>query len=275
VTILFSSGTGPADTDKPPRWDPEHYTVHVPRLKTPPNIDGDLSDWKSVAFSDGLWDIARLRHAPWFNPEICRLTDHGHEPSPEDDLQARYYVAWDDTYLYFGAEVHDNVNDVKDPQHAPDRWYFKDAVAFFVEAPADRVAESFGAGDNAFAFVIDASKPPHGAWWRHGTPTARFVEEPLPPSAVDYAIRMNPWKRGKGDFILEARVAMRPTLGKSDPGWKPAKSGDVYRIQIVHTDPDGGDYGAHFLLYGQGDDDSTWARMILTDPIRPVERTKE
>ena len=180
-----------------------------------------------------------------------------------------------ETYLYFGAEVHDNVNDTVDPMPAPGRWYFKDAVSFFVEAPADRIPEQFGAGDNAFCFVIDPARPADGAWWRHGTPTASYVEEALPASAVDYAIRMDPWKRGRGDFILEARVAMAPTLGKSDPQWHPPRAGDAYRLEIVHTDPDGGDYGGHILLYGRGDDDSTWARMVLTDPIRPIERKSE
>ena len=65
---------------------------------------------------------------------------------------------------------------------------------------------------------------------------------------------------------------MAPTLGKSDPQLAAPRAGDVYRLEIVHTDPDGGDYGGHILLYGRGDDDSTWARMVLTDPIRPIER---
>jgi hypothetical protein len=257
------------------RWDPDGYLVRVPRLETPVRIDGDLSEWKSVAFADGLWDITRLRHAPWFDPAINRLTDHGGEPSPEEDLQARYYLAWDRTYLYFGAEVRDNVNDTVDPTPAPGRWYFKDAVGFFVEAPADAIPERFGAGDHAFCFTIDPARPADGAWWRHGTPAASYVEEPIPASAVEYAIRMDPRKCGRGDFILEARVAMASTLGQGDPGWHPPRAGDVYRLEIVHTDPDGGGYGGHILLYGRGDDDSTWARMVLTDPIRPIERKPE
>jgi hypothetical protein len=264
-----------ATPESPGRWEPDRYVLRVPRLKTPPTIDGDLSDWKSVAFTDGLWDIARLRQAPWYDPEINRLTNHEGEESAEEDLQARYYLAWDDAYLYLGAEVHDNINDFKDPQHAPDRWYFKDAISFFIEAPADQLAEKFGAGDNAFCFVIDPSMPSHGAWWRHGSPQKTFIEEPLPEGAVTYTIRMDPWKLGRGDFILEARVAMAPTLGRSDPNWHAPRPGDNYRLQIVHTDPDGGDYGGHILLYGKGDDDSTWARMTLTEPIKPIDRKLE
>ena len=253
-------------------WDPAAHVVRVPRLEKAPRIDGDLSEWKSVAFSDGLWDLARLRQAPWFDPAINRLTDHGGEPAPEEDLQARYFLAWDETYLYLGAEVHDNRNDTNDPRHEPKRWYYKDAVCVFLEAPADRVSETFGEGDHAFCFVIDPAKPPYGAWWRHGTRTTTYLEEAIPESAVDYAIRMDPWKRGGGDFILEARVALAPTLGKGDPRWHAPRPGDVYGLEIVHTDPDGGDYGGHFLLYGRGDDDATWGRMVLTEPIRPIER---
>ena len=41
----------------------------------------------------------------------------------------------------------------------------------------------------------------------------------------------------------------------------------MYSLEIVHTDPDGGWYGGHFLIYGRGDDDSTWGRMVLGDEV--------
>jgi hypothetical protein len=244
----------------------------IPRLEKAPVIDGDLSEWKYVAFTDGVWDMLRLRQAPWYDPGINRLTDHGNEPAIEDDLQARYYMAWDDKYIYLGAEVKDNVNDVTDPQPEPKRWYFKDAICWFIEAPREDVAKKFAEGDNAFCFVIDARKPAEGAWWRHGAPGKTYIEEPLPRNAVDYAIRMNPWGRSKGDFILEARVEMAPTFGVSSPRWHAPRAGDVYSLEIVHTDPDGGDYGGHMLIYGRGDDDSTWGSMVLTGPIQPIVR---
>lgn len=253
-------------------WADPLAPLPIPRLAQAPKIDGDLREWKEVAFHDGVWDIYRLLHTPWYDPKVNRLTDHGMEPSAEEDLSARYYLAWDSRYLYFGAEVRDNVNDVSDPQHTPDRWYFKDAICWFVQAPAHNRSQEFGRGDNAFCFVIDARKPSYGAWWRHGSPSKTYIEEPLPRAAVDYAIRMNPWKANQGDFILEARVAMAPTLGKSEPNWRPPKPGDEYKLMIVHTDPDGGEYGGHFLLYGKGDNSATWGRIKLVGPIAPVER---
>lgn len=238
----------------------------LPRLERPVVVDGSLAEWKDHAFSDGLWDLERLRHAPWYDPAINRLTVHGNERGV--DLQARYYTAWDEQYLYLGADVSDNVNDVTDPDPAPKRWYYKDAICWFIEAPRLAAGKKFGEGDNAFCFVIDAARPAYGAWWRHGAPGKTYVEEPLPKEAVQYAIR-----RGeRGDFVLEARVALAPTLGVSTPNWHTPRVGDQYGMEIVHTDPDGGDYGGHFLIYGRGDDDSTWGRFALTGPQGPVER---
>ena len=250
-------------------------SIYAPLLREAPNIDGDLSEWKESAFTDGVWDIYRLRPTPWFDPMRNRLTDHGDEPSPEDDLQSRYYIAWDEKYLYLGAESRDNVNDVDDPEHEDKRWYFKDCICWFMEAPYDEAPERFGQGDNAFCFVIDADKPSYAAWWRHGAPGENYIEEPIPTAAVDYEIRMNPWGRNKADFILEARVDMAATFGRSDPRWTPPKIGDVYSLEIVQTDPDGGPYGGHFILYGSGDDDSTWSKLVLVGPLRPLTRLEE
>ena len=268
ILLLFSQCSSPN------RW-AEFSLIDVPRLERPPRIDGDLSDWKQLAFSDGVWDIRRLQHSPWYDPSMNRLTDHGNEPFPEDDLSARYYLAWDDEFLYLGAEVRDNVNDVADPKHEPKRWYFKDAVCWFIEAPRDSKSESFGEGDHAFCFVIDTSKPAWGAWWRHGDAKRSYIESPLPPEAVTYAIRMNPWRGSGGDFILEARVRLAATFGAASAEWKGPSVGDEFGLEIVHTDPDGGGYGGHFLIYGKGDDDSTWGTMKLVGPATPLSRNPD
>jgi len=270
--LLALAAFGPAAAQKPDLY---HYPIRVPRLEQPATIDGDLSEWKYHAFTDGLWDIARLRQAPWYDPAINRLTRHGNESSIEEDLAARYFIAWDERFLYLGAEVKDNVNDVSDPAHEPKRWYFKDAICWFIEAPRTAAAKKFGEADNAFCFLIDVSKPAYGAWWRHGGGGKTYIEEPIPPDAVQYSIRMDPQKRGTGDFILEARIAMAPTLGASSPQWHAPRAGDVYGLEIVHTDPDGGGYGGHMLIYGRGDDDSTWGRMELTGPLQPIERKEQ
>jgi len=249
--------------------------IEIPYLEKKPSIDGDLTEWKASAFTDGLWDIHRLRASPWYEPDRNRLTDHGDEPEPEKDLRARYYMAWDEEYLYLGAEVWDNRNDVDDPAHEDKRWYYKDSICWFIEAPWDDESEQFGEGDNAFCFVIDDTMPSYGAWWRHGTPSESYVEESLPADAVEYKITMDPWGRSPGDFILEAKVKMEPLFAESDPDWTSPKAGDVYGLQIVHCDPDGGGYGGHFILYGTGDNDATWTRMVLAPPMLPLERLEK
>ena len=192
--------------------------LYVPYLAQPPVIDGQLAEWKDDAFSDGVWDIYRLRHASWYDGgRRNRLTGHGNEPHPEDDLRARYYIAWDDDNLYLGAEVHDNVNDVSDPAHADRRWMFKDAICWFIEALRNDAPGWFGQGNNAFCFVIDGARPSHGTWWRHGAPGQTYLEELIPAEAVDYALRFDPWGTGSADFILEARVEMAARFPRAIP----------------------------------------------------------
>lgn len=253
---------------------PPPDVLHVPYLEASPDIDGNLAEWKDYAFTDGVWDIYRIQHEVWYDEgRRNRLThQRADEPHPEDDLRARYYIAWDEQYLYLGAEVVDNFNDVEDTDPAPRRWFSKDSVCWFIEAPGDDAPENFARGDNAFCFVIDATRPDYAAWWRHGSAEADYLEEPIPQDAVEYALTMNPWGTGEGDFILEARVEMAGTFPQSDPSWTPPVVGHEYRMEIVHCDPDGGAYGGHFMIYGTGDNDLTWARMILTGPQKPIQR---
>ena len=246
----------------------ESDTLKIPFLAQQVEIDGDLGEWKAFAHHDGTWDIFRVAQSSWYEPSRNRLTDHGDEPAPEKDLMARYYIAWDSSWLYLGAEVVDNVNDIIPHKPEARRWYYKDCVAWFIEGPADTINESFGQGDNAFCFVIDPSKPENGAWWRHGSPDTSYLEEPIPSSVRDYEIRM----RGDGNFILEARVRLASTFGVSDPNWQTPGIGDLYRLMIVHTDPDGGDYGGHLLIYGKGDNDATWTPAVLSPPRTPILR---
>ena len=258
--------------------------LNVPFLQRTPTIDGDLSEWKDYAHNDGVWDMRRIAATSFYTLDRGarnRLTMHGQVGHLSDDLSARYYIAWDDENFYFGAEVRDNVNDVEDPVVREEfdgpvlydsRWYFKDAICWFMEGPRDAANELFGQGDNAFCFTASPEQVAKNAWWRHGAPKQNYIEEPIPAESVDWSVRMNPWGRSTGDFILEARVAMAATFAQSDPRWRPPQVGDEYGLEIVHTDPDGGAYGGHFMIYGNGDDDNTWGRMILTEPSEPIGR---
>lgn len=247
-------------------------TLLIPKLLDTPAIDGDLSDWKLSAHHDGLWDIFRLRNSPWYSPVRNRLTQHEETSGLIGDLTARYYTAWDDEYLYLGAEVWDNRNDTISHRDGPQRWYDKDGVSWFVEAPADDINERFGQGDNSYCIIADPNRPSNGAWWRHGNPDSTYIEVPVPKEAIEYVVKLNPWDRSEGDYIIEAKVHMASTMAKSDPNWQAPKEGHVYRLMIVHCDPDGGPYGGHFLMYGTGDDDLTWYPAKLSGPIQPPKR---
>jgi len=251
--------------------------INAPLLTVTPVIDGDLSEWRDLAHNDGVWDINRIKNSSFYQFDRGnrnRLTNHGENSSLEEDLQARYFIAWDHTYLYLGAEVHDNVRDIDDPDPAPKRWYFRDAICWFMEAPRDRASEFFGQGDNAFCFTASTKKVEHYAWWRHGNSRETYIEEPLPLTESSYMVIDRPeW--GAGGFALEAKVSFSETFKVSDPRWTPPSIGDEYSIEIVHTDPDGGDYGGHFMIYGNGDNDNTWAPLILSGPSSEIIRLEE
>lgn len=227
----------------------------IPELKQSIEIDADLSEWKTGAFSEGVWNMDRVREAPWFEPKRNRLVIDEGEDTTEIDLKAEYFVGFRDSFLILGAEVWDNVNDTMDSKHEPKRWYYKDAIAWFFELPSDTVAEKFGDGDHGFCFVMDTAMPDYGAWWRHGSETQNYIEEPQPINAVDYSIKMNPWSRNGADYIFEARINLSILLGVEK--WQYLRQKRA-RMMIVHCDPDGGEYGGHMLIYGKGDIDKTW-----------------
>ncbi|MEZ4720394.1 MAG: sugar-binding protein [Flavobacteriales bacterium] len=231
----------------------------IPRLSQEVIIDGNLDDWKTAAFNDGEWNLERVQSSPWYESARNKLTIHDGETGL--DLASTYYLAWDENYLYLGAEVKDNVNDVTESKHQPKRWYYKDAIAWFFEYPMDTIAEEFGSGDHGFAFVIDSLYPSYGAWWRHGDARQTYVETPLPQGAFEYVIKFNPWNRSEADYVLEAKISAKQTMGNGDEHWTPIQPGNKFRMMIVHCDPDGGEYGGHLLIYGKGDDDGTWTEF--------------
>src|SRR5215831_5191639 len=103
-----------------------------------------------------------------------------------------------------------------------------------------------------------------GSSKRHGRTRPRNSAWGITPSVLSSTRASRPTAHG-GVTAPKARLTSRSRCHAT-------RIGDVYGLEIVHTDPDGGDYGGHFLIYGRGDDDSTWGRMELTGPIQPIER---
>lgn len=234
----------------------------IPFLNSKPTIDGDLSEWKWEAFSEGVWDMDRVKKCSWYEPKRNRLKIEQDEDSTQKDLSAQYYVAWDGINLFFGAEVRDNIHDVTERNHEPKRWYYKDAIALFTEFPRDSISEFFAEGDHAFCFVIDTAYPEYGAWWRHGTATSAYIEERLKQKDCEYKIIMNPWNESGADFILEAKIDLTALVLDKYQRASVLQGANV-GMMIVHCDPDGGEYGGHMMIYGKGDDDITWKIMEL------------
>ena len=159
--------------------------------------------------------VAPARHAPWSDPKINRLTDHGNEPALEDDLAARYYIAWDSQYLYLGAEVTDNSNDVSDPARTQALVLQRRNLLVYRSA-THTASQKVRRGRQCVMFVIDACKPDYG----HGGGAAagqdvhrRTDSKKRPPIRHPHAAE----RETKGHFILEARIAMIPTLGVEQP----------------------------------------------------------
>ena len=235
--------------------------LKIPYLSVKPTIDGNLDDWKEQAYTDGIWDLDRVQESHWYNPKRNKITVHEGEDTIGIDLRSEYYMAWDDDFLYFGALVSDNVNDVIESKHEPKRWYYKDAVAWFIESPRDTIPEKFMNGNHGFAFIADTTRPEYAAWWRHGTEETPYIEEPLPSDAVEYVVSMI---NGTSNYCIEAKINADKLLG-TEPDFQGLKKGQSYGLMIVHCDPDGGEYGGHLLIYGAGDNDSTWSEMVLDD----------
>ncbi|MBI4928260.1 MAG: hypothetical protein HY835_10875 [Anaerolineae bacterium] len=66
--------------------------VEAPYLGTPPVLDGDWSEWKTIA-----------REYPATHVVYGKSSWTG-----EDDLAGSYYVGWDNTYLYLAVKVRDD-----------------------------------------------------------------------------------------------------------------------------------------------------------------------
>jgi len=235
----------------------QQLSFSIPKCSTNVQIDGDLSDWKAQALSNGTWNINRVQTFDWFNTKRNKLTLHTGEDTTKTDLAAQYYIAWTDSHLLLGAEVTDNNTDVSEAHHEPKRWYYKDAIAWFFEIPNDTFPEKFEEGNHGFAFVADSTYPDYGAWWRHGTSQQPYLEEPIPADQVEYTLTFD---RKSASYVLEAKINICDLLNTSI-----LHAGQSLSMMIVHCDPDGAEYGGHMLIYGKGDLDSTWSVFTLTD----------
>jgi len=229
--------------------------VEAARRDIPPAIDADLSDWP-----DALW-LDLTPFPPHEARGYSRLRDDGREgfaiAETTADLSARFTLAWSDTALYLAADVTDNIHDVDGGSNR--QWFFKDAVALFLDLPLDGDGPGWIEGDHAFAFVADPTYPRGSMWWRRGE-RAGHRETPAPPGT-----RMAVVRTEKG-YILEALLPIAP-LTTITPFWAPPLATRTIGFALVVTDPDGGNnpFGGQLIYGASHDDDGGWTRLRLRD----------
>ena len=160
-------------------WAHNGVVIKVPKLTSAPTIDGDLSDWEEYGWTDGVWDIERVRQqsfSPWIG-----IQDSGEEPAgtalTAADISGQYFMAWDEAGIYLGVNAIDNVHDVitKDGNEAT--WYLKDSCSWFFDVHHDADGWFLFPGDHVFSFVADDSYPAGAHWWRRGENTPIAASE--------------------------------------------------------------------------------------------------
>ncbi len=231
--------------------------IDCERVTEPPVIDGDLTDWADV-----VWlSFGMGAHLPAVQMSWLR-DDGGTEPAgtaqTDLDLAGRVGLRWDEEFLYLAAQVHDNVVDVDGSM--PEAWYHRDGVTMFFDVPRDGDGPGWITGDHALNFTADPRHPPHGRWWRRGTPRGH-LESPAPADVTHEVVLT-----GDG-YRLEARVPLA-LLAAFTPAFRPPFEGREVGFLFLVTDPDGGAvaFGGQLLFGGSGDDDAAWARMRFVDP---------
>lgn len=258
--------------------------IEVPKLASKPRIDGDLSDWERFAWTDGVWDIDRMkRQSP---PPQVFLEDSGEEPPgtalTKADLTGQYFMAWDDEGLYLGVRATDNVHDVTSRMGNSATWFLKDGCAWFFDVAHDGDGWFPSPGDHVFAFVADDSYPDGGHWWRLGENSPIVATEVRAglgafgargwryslswlevPGPGLYRVKMGAEKGG--GYAIEAFVPFSAYWLTT-----PAIGDTIGGPMIVNTDPDGGpsEFGGQLMLFGLNDNDATWADMVFVGPRR-------
>jgi hypothetical protein len=231
--------------------------IDCERATEPPVIDGDLTDWADVvwlSFGPGEdrpdVQMSWLRDDGATEPAGTALTDR--------DLAGQVGLRWDDEFLYLAAKVRDNVVDVDGS--TAQAWYHRDGVTMFFDVPRDGDGPGWVSGDHCLNFSADPCHPPHGRWWRRGTPRGH-LESPAPGEVIHEVVLT-----GDG-YRLEARVPLA-LLAAFTPGFRPPFQGREVGFLFIVTDPDGGDdpFGGQLLFGGGGDDDAAWARLRFVDP---------
>jgi len=232
---------------------PEAMTVQVSpwtkkvlcrRVKTPPKIDADLSDWDMKQPSVVI------------NAESLRRTGKVDGPWGGDkDSSGVVSVAWDDKYLYLAAKVVDDhpmplekridpwvVNAI--PRDAP---WFHDSVMLYFRALG--WVGATGRFDDRITVPM-LSHPFFGVTLTEPAAQGAFL-----PKTAQSASRRTP-----EGYVLEAALPMAAM------GYRP-KAGDRVRFALILVDPDPGKWGQLCNLWDSGGsgDERHWGELRFVD----------
>lgn len=251
----------------------------LPRLAGPPVIDGvrDPQEWQGalplevspsqvlrdrqlLCAGDGVDPVERsrieLRRGP-AEDAFAALTDA--------DWSATLWHAWDETGLYFLAEVRDNVRDVAGLDGAPD-WRHRDGLTLRLDLLDAEAVAPEGSGPALTALHLVAADPLQAdqpvSWEVDGELT---VADPAGLQGIQYAFAHAGSAFGGGaDYVVEARIDWTLLLLRDLP--TPPGPGTRIGLAWLGLDPDGEDgFGGQLQAWGLAEEPATYASFVLQD----------
>jgi hypothetical protein len=120
---------------------PLNYSA--PQLLAPVTVDGRLDEWR------GVGRILLVGVARW------KPARPGEEYGGSRDSAARFYLAWDNSYLYIAVEAYDN--DLTPPESA-EKMLDGDSIIVAVDA-RDDAAQGYAEDDSELGFAYTTAGP--------------------------------------------------------------------------------------------------------------------
>ena len=141
--VVKGAGWAMYDNLRVTLYEGSNYTAECYRVKTPLKIDGKLDGWNKSC------------PIPLLCENQISLHDKSYKWTP-DNLSAVAYMQWDEKFLYFAAEVKDDIHFAKT---TGDETLEGDSIALAIH-PANRAP---GKDDKAFVYYLSSANPGGGS----------------------------------------------------------------------------------------------------------------
>jgi hypothetical protein len=141
--VVKGAGWAMYDNLRVSLYEGSNYTAECYRAKTPLKIDGKLDDWNKAC------------PIPLLCENQLTVHDKSYKWTP-DNVSGVAYLQWDDKFLYFAAEVKDDVHAAKT---TGDDTLSGDSIALAIH-PANRAP---GKDDKAFVYYLSSAAPGGGS----------------------------------------------------------------------------------------------------------------